>query len=256
MRYLQVMDLILAEVLPTAKKISEDIIEYETAEEFKEIVSGLNGGDVFVDGTHCLVQRPSETTVRRMRYSGKKKRFTNNTNVYTNTGGMIIGISRSSVGSTGDIALFREDPMPLGRRAESMCDDSVPKEDRIRIWADRGYQRTDRDLPGAALMIPHKRSKNHRILTVKQKEHNHLVNSTRVWAEHAIGRIKRYARMTDPYDGTIDQFNREFNVIIGLVNLHLLWDRIDKGPPPPGKQETSINWNGTAPPPPASGAPF
>ena len=253
-RYLQVMDQILAEVLPTAKKISEDIVECETDEEFKEIVPGPDGGDVFVDGTHCPVQRPSEKTVRRMRFSGKKKRFTNNTNIYTNADGVIIGISRSSVGSTGDITLLREDPMPFGRWAESMRDDSVPKEARIRIWADRDYQGTGRDLSGATLMIPHKRSKNHRILTAEQKAYNHLVNSTRVRVEHSIGRIKHYARMTDPYDGTIGQFNREFNVITGLVNLHLLWDKIDKGPPPPDMWGTSINWNGTVTP--ASGAPF
>ena len=54
--YLQVMDQILAEVLPTAKKISEDIVECETSEEFKKRVPGPTGGDVFVDGTHCKVQ--------------------------------------------------------------------------------------------------------------------------------------------------------------------------------------------------------
>ena len=253
-RYLQVMDQILAEVLLTAKKISEDIVECETTEEFKEIVPGPDGGDVFVDGTHCRVQRPSEKTTRRMRYSGKKKTFTNNTNVYTNTGGVITGISKSSVGSTGDITLLREDPMPFDKWAESMRQDSAPKEDRIRIWADRGYQGTGRDLPGATLMIPYKRSKRHRILTVEQKAHNHLVNSTRVLVEHSIGRIKRYARMTDPYDGTMGQFNREFNVITGLINLRLLWDKIDKSPPSPDRWETLIDWNGTVPP--ANGAPF
>ena len=103
-------------------------------------------------------------------------------------------------------------------------------------------------------MIPHKRSKNHQILTAEQKAHNHLVNSTRVPVKHSIGRIKRYARITDPYDGVIGQFNREFNVITGLVNLDLLWDRIDKGPPSPDRCRTSIDWNGIVPP--ASGAPF
>ena len=281
-RYLKVMDRILAAVLPTAKNISKDIAECETKEEFKKrvptavlptaenaskdiaecetkeefkkSVPGPDVGDVFVDGTHCRVQRPSEKTVRRMRYSGKKKTFTNNTNVYTNADGVIIGISKSSVGSTGDITLLREDPMPFGRWAESMREDSTSKEDRIRIWADRGYQGTGKDLPGATLMIPYKRSKKHRILTVEQKARNHLVNSTRVLVEHSIGRIKRYARLTDPYDGAIGQFNREFNVITGLVNLHLLWNRIDKSPPSPDRWETLIDWNGTVPP--AKGAPF
>ena len=217
-------------------------------------VCGPDGGDVFVDGTHCHVQRPTEKTTRRMRFSGKKKQFTNNTNVYTNADGVIIGISKSSVGSTGDITLLREDPMPFGKWTESMRDEATPKEDRIHIWADKGYQGTGKDLPGATLMIPYKRSKKHRILTVEQKAHNHLVNSTRVRVEHSIGRIKCYARLTDPYDGTIGQFNREFNVITGLVNLHLLWDKIDKSPPSPDRWETLIDWNGIVPP--AKGAPF
>ena len=120
-RYLKVMDRILASVLPTAKNVSKEIAACKTKEEFKRMVPGPGGGDVTADGTHCPVQRPSEKTIRRMIYSGKKKRFTYNTNVYTNADGVVIGISRSSVGSTGDITLLREDPMPFGKWAESMA---------------------------------------------------------------------------------------------------------------------------------------
>ncbi len=253
-RYLKVMDKMLAGVLPTAKNVSKEVASCKTKEEFKKIVPGSDGGNIIADGTHCPVRRPSEKTLRRMMYSGKKKRFTYNTTVYTNADGVIIGISKSSVGSTGDITLLREDPMPFGRWADSMREASTPEKDRIRVWADRGYQGTGKDLPGSTLMIPHKRSKNRRILTAKQKEHNHLVNSVRVRVEHSIGRLKRYARLTDPYDGTIGRFNYEFNVATGLVNLHLLWDKIDKGPPPPGRWETVIDWNGAVPP--AGSAPF
>ena len=116
-----VMDRILAVVLPTASNISKDIAECETREEFKKRVPGPDGGDLFVDGTHCKVQHPSEKTIRRMRYSGKKKTFTNNTNVYTNANGVIIGISKRSVGSTGDITLLRKDPMPFGKWGGNRC---------------------------------------------------------------------------------------------------------------------------------------
>ena len=97
------------------------------------------------------------------------------------------------------------------------------------------------------LMIPRKKTKNHKILTEEQKEHSRLASSTRVRVKHSIGRLKRYARLADPYDGIIGRFNHEFNVITGLVNLHQLWDRIDKGPPPPGRQGTPIDWNGIVP---------
>ena len=206
-RYLKVMDRILASVLPTAKNVSKEIAACKTKEEFKRMVPGPGGGRRH-RGRHAL---PGAAPVREDYQAhdilGKKKRFTYNTNVYTNADGVVIGISRSSVGSTGDITLLREDLMPFGKWAESMRDGSTPEEDRIRIWVDRGYQGTGKDLPGATLMIPHKRSKNHRILTAEQKEHNHLVNSTRVRVEHSIGRLKRYARLADPYDGTISQFN-------------------------------------------------
>ena len=76
-------------------------------EEFKRIVPRPGGGDIIVDGTHCPVQRPSEKTVRRMIYSGKKKRFTYNTAVYASADGVIIGMSKSAVGSTGVITLLR-----------------------------------------------------------------------------------------------------------------------------------------------------
>ena len=60
--------------------------------------------------------------------------------------------------------------------------------------------------------------------------------------EHTIGRLKRYARLADPYDGNTAQFNREFNVITGLVNLNLLWDCMEKGPPP-GQWKMSVDWD-------------
>ena len=72
--------------------------------------------------------------------------------------------------------------------------------------------------------------------------------------EHSIGRLKRYARLADPHDEAVGRFNYEFNVITGLVNQHLLWDRIDKGPPPPGKWETAVDWSGVVTP--ANSAPF
>ena len=155
-RYLQVMDRMLAETLSTAAKISEEIAGAATQEEFKRIVPGQGGGDIFLDGTHCPVQRPSEKTLRRMKYSGKKKRFTNNTNVYTNRDGVIIGISESTVGSVGDITLLKERPMPFGKWEEAMHDADRPEGERNRIFCDRGFQGIADHLPGTAPMIPHK----------------------------------------------------------------------------------------------------
>ena len=114
-RYIPVMDAMLAGILPTADNISEEVAAAPIREDFKKIVPGSDGGEIFIDGTHCPVQRPSVKSVRRMKYSGKKKKFTNNTSVYTNRDGVVIGISKSTVGSVGDITLLKERPMPFGK---------------------------------------------------------------------------------------------------------------------------------------------
>ncbi len=241
-RYLKVIDAMLEGVLPTADKISKEIAAAPTKEEFKKIVPGPDGGKIFADGTHCPVQRPSERTVRRMKYSGKKKKFTNNTNVYANENGVIIGISKSTVGSVGDITLLKERPMPFGRWEEAMHDPDLPEAERCHVFVDRGYQGIEKHLPGITPEIPHKKSKK-APLTPEQREHNHRIHSERVLVEHTIGRLKRYARLADPYDGNAAQFNREFNVITGLVNLDLLWDYVQKGPPPPGRWKMQVDWD-------------
>ena len=102
--------------------------------------------------------------------------------------------------------------------ATTMHDADRPEGERNRIFCDRGLQGIADHLPGTAPMIPYKRTKKSP-LTREQREHNSRINSERVLVEHSIGRLKRYDRITDPYDGTAAQFNREFNVITGLVNL-------------------------------------
>ena len=153
---------------------------------------------------------------------------------------MIIGISKSTVGSVGDITLLKERPMQFGKWEEAMHDADRPEGERNRIFCDRGLQGIADHLPGTAPMIPYKRTKKSP-LTREQREHNSRINSERVLVEHSIGRLKRYDRITDPYDGTAAQFNREFNVITGLVNLNLLWDHVRKKAPPE-EWKTSVDW--------------
>ncbi len=56
---------------------------------------------------------------------------------------------------------------------------------------------------------------------------NKEINGTRVVVEHAVGMIKRYRMITTrPFWGTSKDLNDELNIISGLVNLNLDWDRI------------------------------
>ena len=53
-------------------------------------------------------------------------------------------------------------------------------------------------------------------------------NGARIAVEHTIGMIKRHRITTRPFWGTPEELNDKFNIVSGLVNLNLYWDRIKK----------------------------
>ncbi len=73
-------------------------------------------------------------------------------------------------------------------------------------------------------MQPKKRSKNHQ-LTKRERAKNRKINGVISRVEHTVGVMKTYARMVDVYDGTLEEFETEFNVVTGIVNLHAMWKK-------------------------------
>ncbi len=70
-------------------------------------------------------------------------------------------------------------------------------------------------------MQPKKRSKN-RQLTNRERAKNRKMNGIRARVEHTIGDMKTYAGMVDAYDGTLEEFETEFSVVTGIVNLRTM----------------------------------
>ena len=113
-----------------------------------------------MDGTHCRVQRPSEKTVRRMRYSGKKKnvhqqhqclhqcQWGNNRDIEE-----LCGFHRRHHVAQGRI------PCRLANGRNQCTMTACQKKTGFVSGSTKGYLGTDKDLPGTNLMIPHKRSK-------------------------------------------------------------------------------------------------
>ncbi len=166
---------------------------------------------------------------RKETYSGKKKkRHTLNTTITTTTNNIILGLSDTIVGKTHDLTLLKEDPLPFGRWAKKMHDGDTPTKERFTVYMDLGYLGIQNDIPGANVIMPHKRPRRRKgekkrgQLTAEQKKHNKKVSSIRVTVENSIGRLKQYAQMSDPYEGTEDELNCEMNIVAGLVNLHLM----------------------------------
>ncbi len=70
-------------------------------------------------------------------------------------------------------------------------------------------------------MQPKKKPRN-RQLTKRERAKNRQINGVRAKVEHTIGDMKTYARMVDAYDGTLEEFETEFSVVTGLVNLRTM----------------------------------
>ena len=113
-----------------------------------------------------------------------------------------------------------------------MSRDDTPEPDRPALYVDKGYWGISGYYPGATIRQPARRRPNSDRQTGDWPQNdlalNKEINGTRIVVEHAIGMIKRYRITTRSFWGTPKELNDEINIISGLVNLNLDWDRIKK----------------------------
>ena len=227
-RYLQFCNEMLKDTLPTPDRISKAMSKCKTVKGIKEFVPGRGAGTLLVDGTHIRVDRPGEKEERKKTYTGKKKNHTNNTTIISTTDNIIVGISKTAVGSTHDLKMIKEHSIPFGRWTRKMRDEDTPAKEKFTMYMDLGYQGIQKYFPGVNVVLPHKKPRKKKTdsaapkLTKEQKAYNKKVGGIRVTVENSIGRIKQYSRMTEPYGGTEEELNAEINIVSGLVNLHLM----------------------------------
>lgn len=224
-RYLALNRRVLEKILPTAKTISAAIAKLRESKAVEQFLPGDKrtdaSGDLWLDGARCPLQRPTDKELQKETYSGKVKMHSINTLFGTNKDGIIVWTSSTQPGSTHDIKMTDE----LAKIFPSVA---VEGGVQIRVIADLGFLGMDKRLPGITVLIPEKRPKNGQ-LTKKQKERNKKISSKRVRVEHDIGRAKNYKILKRPYGGTPSEFNRELNIVTGLVNLHTLFSQLRNG---------------------------
>ena len=226
-RYLQFCGKMLKETLPTPDRISKAMSKCKTVKGIKEFVPGRGAGTLLVDGTHIRVDRPGDKEERKKTYAGKKKNHTNNTTIISTTDNIIVGISKTAVGSTHDLKMIKEHFIPFGRWTRKMRDEDTPAKEKFTMYMDLGYQGIQKYFPGVNVVLPHKKPRKKKTdsaapkLTKEQKAYNKKVGGIRVTVENSIGRIKQYSRMTEPYGGTEEELNAEINIVAGLVKTSI-----------------------------------
>ena len=98
----------MAEILPTADRMTRLVKKAETSEQLEQLMPDRT---IIIDGTEAVPrQRQQYRDKRKDAYSGKKKRFTINTTITTNKAGLILAAGRFFEGGTHDLAMIREDP--------------------------------------------------------------------------------------------------------------------------------------------------
>ncbi len=143
-RYHKFANSVLAEILPTAEKITK-LIQKNAPGTIKELVPDKT---LIIDGSHVEIQRPTYKDARKTYYSGKKKRHSINTTVVTTTSGLILATGKSAQGSMHDITMFCEDNIKLGpltARHEEQKDKEKRQGYNIRrSWIFRNQRRPTR----------------------------------------------------------------------------------------------------------------
>ncbi len=154
---------------------------------------------------------------RKRSYSGKKKRFTSNTEIITNSKGIIIHQTKSYLGSSHDFSIFKKESESIFNIIKLLTGSS-----KTKLYSDKGFLGiSDYRDNNTQSIQPKKKPKNHQ-LTKREWVKNRQINGLRVKVEHTIGDMKTYARMVDAYDGTLEEFETEFSVVTGLVNLRTM----------------------------------
>ena len=72
-------------------------------------------------------------------------------------------------------------------------------------------------------MVTPKKKPKGRQLTKSEKIHNKQLSKERIKVENAIGAIKHYKRVSSVYEGSLDEFNAEFNIACGFANARLMF---------------------------------
>ena len=221
---------ILSRIVPSSKKV-KNVLKYGSEDIRRTILTGPNGGTVIIDGSRVPAFRPSDAKQQKKMYSGKTKNFCINTIVIVNKDGLVLYVSKSYPGATHDKTITDRSLRDLEEIFPSLFDPNTSSEQKIKILADLGFLGIAQNFEGGNVEIPEKKSKYHK-LTDKQKARNRKRAKRRVKVEHVFGRAKVNQILQRAFKRNIKKFSLEFKCIMGITNLHTLWNNKRDKPKP------------------------
>lgn len=179
-------------------------------EEFKELFPDIDLDVILGDATEQRIPRPKKKTKRKKYHSGKKKAFTMKTQLITDKQGIILYLSRAGPGRKHDYKVFKESSLPK----------IIPKE--IPFYFDNALQGVNKEYPDLNVIIPHKRTRNHKELTRSEKIQNHKQRKIRVKVEHTLSQLKKFKVLGDIYRHSLQNYDLTFRFIANIVNFRMM----------------------------------
>jgi hypothetical protein len=155
---------------------------------------------IVVDSFETPVPRPSDNDRQRRIYSGKKKRHTLKTQIYTDQRGRILDVSSGHRGPKADVKIWNETRLP----------DELKEKPKV---GDKAYIGADQPTE-----IPKKKPKGSE-LSEAEKAENRRISGERIVVEHGIRRIKGYRIVRDEYRLAQGIFPTVVSVVVGLLQF-------------------------------------
>lgn len=227
-RYIAIAKDVLSRTLPTPRKYDEHIKRQTDMREVKKCLPGPGRGTVIEDGRLNRMQRPGQKNPRDKSYNGRRKAHMGNTLGRFNARGEMVSTTPTDKGTYNDLTMARRYGLNLGIATDQLHDPHAAEKDRVHRIEDTGFGSIEKDEPGAIYerTVGYKAQKK---LDDEGKARNKDIARRRLPAEWFFGRVSRYARMREEYPGTYSEYNDEYNVVCGLVNLHLMAGGVRNG---------------------------
>jgi hypothetical protein len=146
------------------------------------------------------IPRPSRNDRQKRVYSGKKKRHTLKTQIYTNQNGTILDVGSGHRGPKSDVKIWNETELP----------DDIKEKPKI---GDKAYLGAEKET-----LIPKKKPKGGE-LSEAEKAENKRISQERIYVEHAIRKVKGFRVVRDEYRLAQGIFPTIVSVVVGLIQF-------------------------------------
>lgn len=155
---------------------------------------------IIVDSFETPIPRPSVQGRQKRVYSGKKKKHTLKTQVYTDQQGRILDVSSGHRGPKADVKIWNETELP----------DQLKEKPKL---ADKAYIGAEKPT-----LIPKKKPKGGE-LSEAEKAENRLISQERIVVEHGIRKVKGFRVVRDEYRLAQGIFPTVVSVVVGLLQF-------------------------------------